>query len=227
MMAAKKRIRKHDLKEDHFVTATFQLTSYIRERQNTFLAILGGVVVVAILVMVVSSSRSRTQEEVTRLLGTANIHYQTGNLQEAIQQYQTILDQYGRSQGAAMAAFFLAESYFRQGEYEQALDAYRTYVDRYHHDELMTATSLTGIAACYEDMGQFADAGDSYSRAVLEYPEFFAAPDALLNAGRCFTTSGDVEKAIQAYQKLIDHYPHSPHAKDATMYLSELKASLK
>ena len=47
-MTAKKRIYKHDLKEDHFVTATFQFTSYVREHQNLFISILAVVVIVAI-----------------------------------------------------------------------------------------------------------------------------------------------------------------------------------
>ena len=221
-MAAKKRIRKHDLKEDRFVTATFQLTTYVRERQNTFLAILAAVVVVAIVVAVVVSGRSRTQEEVGGLLAEANGFFQMGNYHEAINRCQSVLDQFGNTREASMAAFFLADSHFRLGEYQNAIENYHLYVDKYNSDPLLIASSLNGIAACHEQLDQFPEAGDYYLRAANDYPDLFSAPESLLNAGRCFTLSDNNEKAELAYRSIIDNYPSSRYLNDAKVALSEL-----
>jgi len=154
-MAAKKRIRKHDLKEDRFVTATFQLTSFVREHQNTFLTVLAAVIVLVIVIFVYTSSRSRTQETVMRLAGEANIAYQRANFQEAMQHYQALIDLHGGTQEASMAAFFLA-------------------------------------------------------------------PEALMNAGRSYFSAGEVDKAIEAYQMLIDNYPESRYHDEAKMASAEI-----
>ena len=216
-------MRKHDLKEDRFVTATFQLTTYVRERQNTFLAILAALVVAVIIVAVVASSRTRTQQAVGQLSSEAHSLYQMGNYQEAIQRFQSVLDQYGRTQQADMAAFLLADSYFKLGDYEKSIESYQLYVDKYHRDQLLTASSLTGIAVCHEQLNRYAQAGDFYQQAARGYPNLFLAPESLLNAGRCYVLAGQDNDAIAAFQDLIEKYPKSRYVDDARVAMIELR----
>lgn len=221
-MAAKKRIRKHDLKEDRFVTATFQFTSFVRERQNTFLTVLAGLVILIIVTAVYTSSRSRTQETAARIMGEVNILYQEANYQGAVQQCQIMLDQYGKTREAGKATIFLADSYLKLGEYQKALETYQLYIDKYHQDEVLTASSFTGIAACHEQLGQFLQAAEFYWKAAEKFPDFFGAPEALMNSGRCFAAAGEINKAKGAYTKLIDNYPESRYFNDAKMAAAEI-----
>jgi TolA-binding protein len=223
-MAAKKRIRKHDLKEDHFVTATFQLTTYIRERQNLFLAVAAVIVVVAIIIAVVTSSRSRTQQTAARILGEIEMMYQQGALNEVVERSQVLIDQYGGTSQAGTAVFYLADSHMKMGQFHEAIDGYQLYIDKHHRDETMTASSYTGMAVCYEFLDEFYQAGEHYFQAAQKFPRYYGSPEALLNAGRCFTTSGEFSKAKGSYQKLIDEYPESRLVSDATMALAELQA---
>jgi len=85
------------------------------------------------------------------------------------------------------------------------------------------ASSLTGIAACHEQLGQFAEAGEFYLKAAVKFPEFFSAPEALMNAGRCFAATGAVEKAKAAYYKLIEEFPESRYFDEAKMSAAELE----
>jgi TolA-binding protein len=223
-MAAKRRIRKHDPKEDHFVTATFQMTTYIREHQSLFLAIAAGVILVAIVGVVISASRGRAHENASKLLGEASISYKQGNLPAAAELCQTLLDMYGSTQQASAAVILLAESYFAMTQYQQAIEAYQRYLDKYHDDDLLAASSLTGIATCHEQEEEFLLAGEFYLKAATEYPEYFAAPEALLNAGRCFREVQDMARAEMAYTSLIDRYPENPMVSDAKMALAEILA---
>jgi len=222
-MVAKRRIRKHDLKEDRFVTTTFRLTSVVRENQNTFLTILAALVVLVIVIVVVTSSRSRSHEGAARLLGQANMLYQAGHFHEAIQQCQSVLDQHGNTQEAGQAAFFLADSYLKLGDYQNALDAFTLYVNRYHQDRLLMASSLTAIASCYEQLGQFSSAGEFYMKSAREYPEFFGTPESLMNAGRCFAHAGDLDAAIDSYTRVVEDFSESSYFTDAKMLIAELK----
>jgi TolA-binding protein len=222
-MAAKKRIRKHDLKEDHFVTATFQLTTFVREHQNTFLAIAAGIVVVAIIIAVVSSSRSRTQETASRLLGEVEMMFQQGAFAQLIDRSQMLIDQYSGTQQAGTAVFLVAESHLKLGQYDQAIESYQLYIDKHHRDETMTASSYTGIASCHEELGRFEQAGEYYLQCAQKYPQYYGTPEALMNAGRSFATSGDLVKAKEAYQTLLDRYPDNRFFQPATMALSELQ----
>ncbi len=221
-MAAKKRIRKHDLKEDHFVTAAFQLSSYVREHKNIFFIAIAGLVVLVIALTMFTSSRSHKQESAARIVGEVSILYQQGDYQATIQQCQALLDQFSNTQQASIAVILLADSYFKLGQYQDAISAFNTYVEKYHSDKLFEACSLTGIAACYEYLNQFTDAGEFYMRAAKEFPEFYGAPESLLNAGRCFYAAGDNDRAREAYSSLTSNYPDSRYSKDAIVATEEL-----
>ena len=221
-MVAKKRIRKHDLKEDHFVTAAFQLSSYAREHKNTFFIAIAGLVVLVIAVTIFTSSRSHKQESAARIVGEVSILYQQGDYQATIQQCQALLDQFSNTKQASIAVILLADSHFKLGQYQDAISAYNIYIEKYHHDKLFEACSLTGIAACHEYLDQFADAGEFYMRAAEEFPEFYGTPESLLNAGRCFSTAGNNDRARAAYSSLTSNYPNSRYAKDAIIASAEL-----
>ncbi|MFC1682900.1 tol-pal system YbgF family protein [Candidatus Zixiibacteriota bacterium] len=222
-MTAKKRIYKHDLKEDHFVTATFQFTSYVREHQNLFISILAVIVIVAIVIAVAMSSRGRSKEDAGRMLGEATILYQQGNFDGAIERCQALIDQHGGSKHAANGVVYLADSHLKLQHYEDAINAFQLYLDKYDDDDFLVASSLTGIATCHEQLDQFSQAGDFYLKAAEDVPGFYGAPEAIMNSGRCYATAGEIEKARASYQKLIADYGESRYMNLAKMALSELQ----
>ena len=221
------RIRKHDLKEDHFVTGTLQFTTWVREHQNTVLAGVAVVVVVAILATVISTSRSRSRETAVRLLGQVELLYSRGQLEQAIQQAQMLTDQYSGSREAGRAVFYMADSRIKLERYDEAVISYQTYIEDYHADKTLTAASYTGMATCYEQMEDFSQAGQWYLRTAKEIPEYYGAPEALMNAGRCFTLTGESEMAMEAYRLLIEKYPESRLLPEAKMELATLESAAK
>jgi len=221
------RISKHDLKEDHFVTGTLQFTTWIREHQNTVLAGVAIVVVVVILATVISTSRSRSQETASRLLGQVELLYSQRQYDQAIMQAQMLTDQYGGSQQAGRAVFYMAESHVQLGHYEEAIESYRIYVEDYHADATLTAASYTGMAACHEQLEEFSQAGEWYLKTARETPQYYGVPEALMNAGRCFSLAGLNEMAMESYRLLIDDYPQSRFLPEARMELATLESAEK
>ena len=219
------RITKHDLKEDHFVTTTLQFTTWVREHQNTVLAGVAIVVVIAILATVISTSRSRSRETAARLLGQVELLYAQGQLEPAISQAQMLTDQYGGSREAGRAVFYMADSRLKLERYDEAIAAYETYIEDYHNDQTLTAASYTGMAACYEQLEDFSQAGQWYLRTASEMPDYYGSPEALMNAGRCFEVAGEGEKAMEAYRQLIEKYPQSRVLQEAKMALAALESA--
>jgi len=223
-MAKKRRISKHDLKEDHFVTGTLQFTTWVREHQNMVLAGVAVAAVIAILATVISTSRNRSRETAARLLGQVELLYNQGQFEQVIEQAQMLTDQYGGSQEAGRAVFYMADSRIKLERYDEAVVSYQTYIEDYHADKTLTAASYTGLAACYEQMEDFSQAGQWYLRTAQEMPDFYGAPEALMNAGRCFSLSGENQMAVEAYRLLIDKYPESRLLPEAKMELATLES---
>jgi len=224
-MAKKRRISKHDLKEDHFVTGTLQFTAWVREHQNTVLAGVAIVVVVAILATVISTSRGRSREASDSLLGQVEMLYMQGQYDRAIEQAQMLVDQYGGTQEAGLAVFYMADSRMKLERYDEALVAYQMYIKDHHRDETVTAASYTGSAACYEQLEDFSQAGQWYFQTAQKAPHYYGSPEALMNAGRCFTRAGEIERAKESYRLLIENYPESRLLSEAQMELATLETT--
>jgi tetratricopeptide (TPR) repeat protein len=224
-MAKKRRIRKHELKEDQFVTTTLRFTTWAREHQNTVLMGAAVIVVVVILAAVISTSRSRSRETADRLLGQVELLYNQGQFDSVIDQAQMLTDQYGGSQEAGLAVFYMADSRMKLERYDEAIAAFEIYIDHYHRDKTLTAASYTGMAACYEQLDDFSKAGQWYLQTAQKMPQYYGAPEALMNAGRCFSTAGEDDKAKEAYRLLIEKYPESRFLSEARMELATLEAT--
>ncbi len=225
MAKKKRRITKRDLKEDQFVTTALRMTSWVREHQNIVLAGAAIVVVVAILATVISTSRSRSRDASDSLLGQVEMLYSQGLYDRVIEQAQMLVDQYGGTQEAGLAVFYMADSRMKMERYDEALAAYQIYIEDYHRDKTLTAASYTGMAACYEQLEDFSQAGQSYLQTAQKVPHYYGSPEALMNAGRCFSRAGEIEKAKESYRLLIENYSESRFLSEAQMELATLETT--
>jgi TolA-binding protein len=79
--------------------------------------------------------------------------------------------------------------------YPEATRYFEQFIAKYKSEPLLLAASLAGIAVCYENQGQFAEAAAKYLEAVQAYPDGPAENDYLGSSVRAFLTAGDIEKA--------------------------------
>lgn len=219
---SKKKLTRREIKQDKFVVAIYRVTSFVREHVRQMVMAALAVVVILIVWFSIAHHRRETAEKAATLLGKADIEYWGGNYDSAINQYESLIERYGHTESAKLARFYLGNCYFFVGEFDQALKAYRRFLKGYDHDKALSASAMSGIAACYEQMGQYPKAAEQYERCANRYSDLFLAPQFLINAGRCYQTAGEEAEAKYMYQQVIDFYPRSPLARKAESALGRL-----
>jgi len=93
-------------------------------------------------------------------------------LEEARGAYQRVLrsPQAGKTETAAMAQWMIGETYFLQEQYDPAIREYLRVEVLYAYPHWQ-AGALLQAGKCYEQIGQWKDAGDLYARLLKHYPQ--------------------------------------------------------
>ncbi len=216
-----RRITKKEMKEDKLVTTAFKFSEWIQKHLNQVLLVAGGVVLVAIVVFFVFSSKARRNQKAAELLGKATLEFQAGNASQAITDLHTVTDKYGGTKSAGPATFYLATTYFYAKDYAKAKATFQRFVEKYPEDPLFLASAQAGIGQCDMENGEFEAAGDNFMQAISFNPDGILVPQYLFSAGQAYLKANQSEKGKEVLQRLIDQYPDSKEAYKAKEKLAE------
>ncbi|MEM7154189.1 MAG: tetratricopeptide repeat protein [Myxococcota bacterium] len=117
---------------------------------------------------------------------------------------------------------------YEAGEFEAAADRFVALVDQAPKDD-NAAAALNNAAVCYENIGRFSSASQTYKRIYTSYPDSDFADDALLRTGFNHSRFFEFDKAVGSYLILAedDHYKDSEHREVALRNAADLLDSLQ
>jgi outer membrane protein assembly factor BamD (BamD/ComL family) len=215
------RITKKEIKEDKFVTFTLKLSEWFQKHLNQVLMGAGGVVLIAVIIFFVLSSKSNRERKAAEFLGRASLELQGGDLGAAAGDLQKVVNQYGGTRSAEPAAFLLASAYFYAKDYTQAQSFFEKYLEKYKSDPMRAASAQAGIAECQMQKGNFLLAGEGFLKAISLNPQGFLSPQYLLQAADAYLKANQKDKTKEILNRLIKEYPDSREVNQAKMQLSE------
>jgi tetratricopeptide (TPR) repeat protein len=227
MLRPKKKITKRQLKEDALVTSYAKVRSFYDEHRRTISISITAAAVVIIALVVYVKNRQENSDAALARLGAIQTYFDSGQYQLAlagvpernIPGLAAIVDEFGGSPGGEIARFYLANVYYKLGEYDQALSQFEEFSAP---NAILEASRLSGIAACHEALGRYAEAAEQYERATAADKEGVLAAENLNNAARNYALAGDRERAIQIYRRLKKDFPTSSFGRDADRSIAEL-----
>lgn len=111
---------------------------------------------------------------------------------------------------------------FHEERYPEAERAFRLFLTQHPASELAD-NALFWIGESRWSRGDFAAALESYTATVERYPGGNKVPDALLKAGRCLETLGQVGRAVRTYEEVVLRFAGSAAAISAEERLEALR----
>ncbi len=222
-MSPRKRAtaKKTQLKQDKLVNTIFLFTKWVKEKQSIVIGGVVGLAIVIILAGVMASSRKKSAEKANELLGKAEVLYSARAYDRATPLLSDLIKKYGGKKQFKLAIFYMANSLYNQGNYDEAKGYYERFLRETQGDGLLTPSAIAGIGACLEEKQDYLGAGEKYLEAAKGYPDYYLAPQYLLDAGRCFLQGKEVEKAKEAYKDLVSTYPQTEYSDKAELALAE------
>ncbi|NNF99088.1 MAG: tetratricopeptide repeat protein [Desulfobacteraceae bacterium] len=217
---AKQRItRKKLLKEpDEFITTTGKIIAWSREYQHH---VIYGAIGFFALIIIVAGARfvsENNENKATMLLQKAVEKYQaamesddSGNVFSEVQSdFDTLMTKYAGKSAGKLATLTYGNICYKAGETDKAIRAYEKSVSIFKATSLYPL-AVNGLAYAYEQKKDFPNAL-KYYKILADDATSVLTDMALFNMGRLYKLTGESEKSIDAYQKLLMDYPDSIYA---------------
>lgn len=133
-----------------------------------------------------------------------------------------IIDEYGITDAATLANYYAGAAYLKQGKFEVA----RLYLEDFKaNDLLVQARAYSLIGDSYMEENNFEEAARFYEKAADYKPNKYFSPSYLMKAALAFEKNNQNEKAIAAYDKIIDEYFDSPEFQEARKFKAKLETN--
>jgi tetratricopeptide (TPR) repeat protein len=170
--------------------------------------------------------KSNLEEEAQRQMFQAIFYFEADSLSLALNGdgnnlgFIGIIDEYGITKAANLAHFYAGVSFLKQGKYEAA----RLYLEDFKsNDLLIQARAYSLIGDTYMEEQKYADAARFYEKAANYKPNKYFTPAYLMKAALAYEKAEQREKAIKAYDEVINKYWESAEYQNAR----KLKARLE
>jgi tetratricopeptide (TPR) repeat protein len=135
--------------------------------------------------------------------------------------FEDIIDDYGMTQSANLAQYYLGITYLKKGEFETAIE----HLEKFDSDDQMvSAIALGAIGDANLELGKNEDALDNYLKAANKVTNDFTTPIFLMKAAVVYEEMENYEGAMAVYEQIKDKFPKTREAQDAPKYLARAKA---
>ncbi len=221
--STRKKLNKKALKEDQFLIKLFEVIDFVQERKREFLYGLAAVVILLGASFYYQHDKVQKENIASVEVAKGREKFREGNYDEAIGILAAVADNFGGTRSAAVATLYLGKAYMAKQQYDMQEKYFKMYLDKYAgDDEILDVAAATGLAASFDQRGEYGKAAELYEKAANDYKESFKAPELLMHAGRCYTLAERPMDAKRVYQKLIDEYEMDLLVRDAERALAEL-----
>ena len=220
----RKRITKKQLKEDVFVTATFEASHYLQEHKNKIIGVSVAAVALVGLAWMFISHRTEQREQASLALFKAEVMYINGQFQLSATDFENLANEYSGTVEAEKALYLAGDSFFKSGDFDRALELFnRCREDMSSGDPLMVNV-FTGIGACHEQQEDYAQAEQFYRQAERAAEYDFQKVETLSSLSRVLRLAGREAEAIDVLTSIIDQFPDNPRRGEFIELRAELRA---
>ncbi len=195
---------KEELKKDHLASWVEKSVTWLNQNKEN--AIIGGIIVlaVAILIPFSLSHRAKMNDRAFSLLARGDQEYFDNQPDKAISFYDQALAMSG-SKAIPLLLLYKGNALYEMGKYGEAASVYRSYLDKYERRNF-TPEILIGLGKSLEQEGKFNEAKEIYQNFLDRFPEDYLLPDVYQGLGRCYEKLGDKQEAIKTYQQMSRFY---------------------
>jgi len=217
-MAKKKRItRKQLLKEpDEFLTFSARAIQFMVNNRRPVLGVLIGIFVVVLAFAGFGYFSSLSERKAYAMFEQGRSHYLDGISgakmplfqERASEQFDAVLKKYPSTNAARLSLLVYADMSYHGGDYQKAIELYQKALDVFSEDDSIKKLIWNGLAHAYEAKKAYQSAAD-YFQKITDSPGDFMKGDAYYNLARMMEALNHQEKALEAYNKVLEAHPDS------------------
>lgn len=131
-----------------------------------------------------------------------------------------IIEDYGRTDAGNLANYYTGVTYLKQGKFPLAIFHFEDFSS---NDLLVQARAYSLMGDAYMEQKDYENAAKYYSKAASYKPNKEFTPTYLMKAALAYEKLNQNQKAIDAYQTIIDKYWESAELQSAKKFKAKLE----
>jgi len=226
-MYEKVKLSKRQIKEDKFTT--FVLSSKQQIQDNWQFIAIGAVVVILLIVAIFYyfDNKSTAVNESALDYAKAVGEYRSDNKLVASNMFQQIVTDNKDDQVTEKAVFMLGKINFDMRNYAEATRYWEEYIAKYKTNKLNVSAAYAGIAASYENQGQYAQGAEYFKKAIDAYPDGPLDGDYYTGSMRNYLLAGNKVEAKNQLDIMKEKFEESDLYIRAARYYGEKLQAIK
>ena len=167
----------------------------------------------------------RRDDEARLLFRIAEAYRKIGGPDEALRFYKRLVTGYGDILGMCREFVSVGDNLRKMGEFELAKKALSIVIADQSCEVRWVVEARFWLAYTLQQQRRYDEAILKYLNLVYTHTEEVSLPwvvSARANIGRCYEAKGQPQRAIAAYQKIIEKYPDTIWSKQARARIAEL-----
>ncbi|HEX5718503.1 MAG TPA: tetratricopeptide repeat protein [Thermoanaerobaculia bacterium] len=239
------RLTRQDMKRNELSTALGKGYDYAESHGRTILIAAGSLLALALLAGLFYMYRNSQAEKANTALARAIEIYQApidpaapkpddplsptfadeaARLARSKALFQELYDKYGSTVAGDIASVYLAQIAMAENQPERARELWNDFLDE-HGDHLLAGETRVNLIRLDRNQGKGEEVAQTLT-AMLDEAEPPLPMDVILNELAATQEQlGKKQEAVQSYQRIVDEFPQSPYAREASQKLSELDPS--
>ena len=197
-----------------------------KHQKNLLIALAVIVVVVAGSIFVRHNYLVPKEEAAQKMIFKGEQYFAADSFKVALQGdgaeyigFEAIIDEYGATKTAKLAAAYAGLCYKSMGNNEKAID----YLSRSKADDIMVSPALVGaIGDCYVELNK-PEKAISYFEKAADTDNEMLSPIYLMKAARVYESLNKFNKALNIYERIKKEYPLSQEGQEVEKYIERAK----
>jgi len=200
--------------------------AFIKQNSKIFGGILIGVILLIAVVLYFQIDTQNKNTKAQAEMFQAVYYFEQDSIEFALNGdgsnagFLKIIDDYGRTDAANLAHFYVGSIYLSQGEFQKSVDHLKQFSA---DDFFVQARAFALLGDAYMELDNTKDAISAYKRAIDHKENKFFAPRYLSKLAVAYEEAGDLDNAIKAYGEIEDKYFESFEYTNARKHKARLE----
>ncbi|MCS7005030.1 MAG: tetratricopeptide repeat protein [Cytophagales bacterium] len=193
--------------------------AFLENNKKIVSAVLGGIVGIIATIVGYNWYVQQQNEEAENQLFPAIFYLEKDSLNKALygdnnttDGFVAIAENYSSTRAGNLANFYAGFIFLKKGEFDKAIQYLKEFDA---NDLLVQARAYCLIGDAYMEKKEYQNAASFYEKAASYKPTEEFTPIYLLKLGLAYEAQNNLEKANQAYTRIIEEFENSPEVEKA------------
>ena len=226
MLKPKRKITSKEINRDPFLETIYTVKENFNSKKQKYIKIgISGISVILLLFFLNQNSKSNAMEAEFGL-SIGMVYLEKGDIQNAMLQFQQIIDEYSNTAAGYSSSFYIGKIHFDKDEHDLALPYFEKSISRKNND-FINSSAYHALAEIYLKNNQFDKAIESQKKSINYINSSLGVAISRLKLGKLYLLNGDKDIAKNLLEEVSSEYSSNIDIKNEISYLSGLILSLE